>query len=105
MLTIAWLLIASTVSLQPDTTVVLGLMERDLTGDGEPETLRLSWVAFWLGSRLSFTLEPLTRAGGFGAVARSFQLNSIGLGSPSSGSGSSQRRSFSDRQNSSTAFA
>ena len=48
MLTIAWLLIASAVSLQPDTTVVLGLMERDLLAQ----------------------------------IARSFQLNSIGFGSP-----------------------
>jgi hypothetical protein len=34
LLAIAWLLIAPTVWLQLDTTVVLGLVERDLTGDG-----------------------------------------------------------------------
>ena len=39
MLTIAWLLVASTVSLQPDTTVVLGLMERDLFGDSIARSL------------------------------------------------------------------
>ena len=78
MLTIAWLLIASTVSLQPDTTVVLGLMERDVTGDGEPETLRVVGVGptidnldatFTIDSAgkiiYRFTLEPLTRAVGF----------------------------------------
>lgn len=39
MLTIASLLITSTLSVQPSTTVVLGHVERDLTGDGKPETL------------------------------------------------------------------
>lgn len=58
MLTIAWLLIAWTVWLQPDTTVVLGLVERDLTGDGEPETLRVVGVGATIDNLdASFTIE------------------------------------------------
>ena len=41
MLTLATLLMASTLSLQADTTVVLGHAERDLTGDGKTEILRV----------------------------------------------------------------
>ena len=44
MLTKVCMLIASAFALQPDTTVVLGLVERDLTGDGKPETLRVVGV-------------------------------------------------------------
>jgi len=36
-----WLLLASFLSLQLNTTLVLGLVERDLTGDGKPEILRV----------------------------------------------------------------
>jgi hypothetical protein len=80
LLTIAWLMIASAVSLQPDTTVVLGLVERDLTGDGAPETLRVVGVGptidnldatFTIESAgktvYRFKLEPLTRTVGFDA--------------------------------------
>lgn len=80
MLTLAWLLIASTVLLQRDTTVVLGLVERDLTGDGEPETLRVIGVGrtidhleptFTIESAgrtiYLFKLAPLTRTVGFDA--------------------------------------
>lgn len=80
MLTIAWLLIASAVSLQPDTAVVLGLVERDLTGDGKPETLRVVGVGpaidnldatFTIESAgktiYRFKLERLTRNVGFDA--------------------------------------
>ena len=37
-------LIALTIAFQPNTTVVLGLAERDLTGDGKPEVLRVQGV-------------------------------------------------------------
>jgi hypothetical protein len=80
MLTIAWLLIASVISPQPDTTLVLGLLERDLTGDGEPETLRVVGVGpttadldatFTIESAgatiYRFKLERLTRTVGFDA--------------------------------------
>jgi len=76
----ACLLIASAVSLQPDTTVVLGVVERDLTGDGQPETLRVVGVGpaiddlevtFTIESAnkivYRFKLEPLTRTVGFEA--------------------------------------
>ena len=74
------LLIALTVALQPDTTVVLGLVERDLTGDGKPEILRVLGVGptmdnldatFTIASAgrtiYRFTLEPLSRTVGFDA--------------------------------------
>jgi hypothetical protein len=74
---IAWLMIASAVSLQPDPTVVLGLVERDLTGDGQPETLRVVGVGptidnldatFTIESAgnpiYRFKLAPLTRTVG-----------------------------------------
>ncbi len=83
MLTIAWLLIASTVWLQPDTTVVLGLVERDLSGDGKPETLRVVGVGPTIDNLdVTFTIEsegktiyrfkltPLTRSEGFDAGLR-----------------------------------
>jgi hypothetical protein len=83
LLTIAWLLIASTVWLQPDTTVVLGLVERDLTGDGKPETLRVVGVGPTIDNLdVTFTIEsegktiyrfkltPLTRSVGFDAGRR-----------------------------------
>lgn len=83
MLTIAWLLIAWTVWFQPDTTVVLGLVERDLTGDGEPETLRVVGVGptidnldatFTIESAgetiYRFKLKPLTRTVGFDSGRR-----------------------------------
>ncbi len=40
-LAIAWLLLASAVSLQVSTTLVLGRVERDVTGDGKPEILQV----------------------------------------------------------------
>lgn len=83
LLTIAWLLIASTVSLQPDTTVVLGLVARDLTGDGKPETLRVVGVGPTIDNLdVTFTIEsegktiyrsrltPLTHSVGFDAGRR-----------------------------------
>jgi len=79
LLRIAWL-IASAVLFQADTTVVLGLVERDLTGDGEPETLRVVGVGptidnleatFTIESAgkaiYRFELERLTRTVGFDA--------------------------------------
>jgi len=74
---IAWLFIASTLWFQPDTTVVLGLVERDLTGDGKPEILRLAGVGAIDNLDVTFTIEsagktiyrsrlaPLTRSPGF----------------------------------------
>jgi hypothetical protein len=74
------LLIASTVALQPDTTVVLGLVEKDLTGDGKLEILRVLGVGptmdhldatFTIESTgrtiYRFKLEPLSRTVGFDA--------------------------------------
>lgn len=58
MLTLASLLMASTLALQADTTVVLGQAERDLTGDGKPEILRVVGVGptiYDLG--VTFTIE------------------------------------------------
>lgn len=58
LLTIAWLIIASTVWLQRDTTVTLGLVERDLTGDGKPETLRVVGVGPTIDNLdVTFTIE------------------------------------------------
>lgn len=78
MLTIACWLIAWTVALQSDTSIVLGLVERDLTGDGKAEVLRVVGVGttvdnldatFTIESAgrtiFRFTLEPLTRTVGF----------------------------------------
>jgi hypothetical protein len=62
MLTLATLLMASTVALQADTTVVLGYAERDLTGDGKPEILRVVGVGptiYDLG--VTFTIESAGR--------------------------------------------
>lgn len=83
MLTIAWLLILSPVWLQPATTVLLGQVERDLTGDGKPETLRVVGVGptrnnldvtFTVESEgktiYRFKLAPLTRSAGFDAGRR-----------------------------------
>jgi hypothetical protein len=80
---IASLLIASTVWLGPDTTVVLGLVERDLTGDGKPEILRVVGVGPAIDTLdATFTIEsegktiyrmklaPLTRSVGFSGGRR-----------------------------------
>lgn len=82
-LTVALLLMTSIRWLRPDTTVVLGLVERDLTGDGKPETLRLVGVGpttdhldvtFTIESAgkivYRFKLVPLTRSVGFDAGRR-----------------------------------
>ena len=65
--------------LQADPTVVLGLVERDLTGDGKPEILRLVGVGPIDNLSVTFTIEdggktvyqfelaPLTRTVGFDA--------------------------------------
>jgi hypothetical protein len=57
MLTVAWLLIASTVALQSSKTVVLGQVERDITGDGEPETLRVVGIGPTDNLDATFTIE------------------------------------------------
>src|ERR1700704_687840 len=70
--------VASIVVLQADTTVVIGMTERDLTGDGQPEMLRLVGVgrsADSLDVTLSIEsagrtvyrvrLAPITRTVGF----------------------------------------
>jgi hypothetical protein len=67
-------------ALQAQTAVVLGVAERDLTGDGKPEILRLVGtgpaiddlaVTFTIESAgrtiYRYELEPLTRTVGFGA--------------------------------------
>ena len=79
----AWLLIAMTVAFQSDTTIVLGLTERDLTGDGSAETLLVIGVGrtiddlnadFTIESAgttvYRFKLQPLTRTVGFDAGRR-----------------------------------
>ena len=58
MLTLATLLMASTLALQANTTFVLAHAERDLTGDGKPEILRVVGVGpstYDLG--VTFTIE------------------------------------------------
>lgn len=83
MLRMAPLLFALTVALQPGTTIVLGLIERDLTGDGRAEILRVIGVGptsddldadFTIESTgatvYRFKLQPLTRTMGFGAGRR-----------------------------------
>jgi hypothetical protein len=68
---------------QADTTVILGLVERDLTGDGKPETLSVVGVGRTLDSlAVTFSIEssgrtiyrfplaPLTRTVGFDAGRR-----------------------------------
>jgi hypothetical protein len=83
LLTLAWLIVASSVWLQPDKTVVLGLVDRDLTGDGKPETLRVVGVGPTIDNLdVTFTIEsegktiyhfklvPLTRSVGFDARRR-----------------------------------
>lgn len=75
--------IASAVSLQPSTTIVLGHAERDLTGDGKPEILRVVGVGPTIDNlNVTFTIEsagrtiyrytlmPLTRTEGFDAGRR-----------------------------------
>ena len=55
---LASLLIASILWLRPDTTFVLGHVERDLTGDGKPETLRVVGVGPTVDNvDVSFTIE------------------------------------------------
>src|SRR5688572_25188929 len=74
-------LIASA-TLQADTTVVFGVVQRDLTGDGNPETLRLIGVGSTVDSlAVTFSIEsfgtivyrvslaPLTRTVGIDAGA------------------------------------
>jgi hypothetical protein len=66
-----------------DTTVILGVVERDLTGDGKPETLRVAGVGHTVDSLAvtfsieasgrtiyRFSLAPLTRTVGFDAGRR-----------------------------------
>jgi hypothetical protein len=83
LLTIACGLIAWTVVAQPDAGIVLGLVERDLTGDGKPEILRVVAVrtaldnldmTFTIESAgqtiFRFTLDPWSRTVGFDASRR-----------------------------------
>jgi len=77
------LLAASIVAFQADNTVLLGLVERDLTGDGTPELLRVVGVGPATGTlEVTFTIEsegrtlyryelaPLGRTIGFDAGRR-----------------------------------
>ncbi len=58
MLTVATLLVALTLARQADTTHVLGHAERDLTGDGKPEILRVVGVGPSIEDlRVTFTIE------------------------------------------------
>ena len=58
MLTLAALFMVSTLALQADMTVVLGHAERDLTGDGKPEILRVVGVGTTIDDLgVTFTIE------------------------------------------------
>jgi hypothetical protein len=58
MLTLASLLMASTLALQANTTIVLGHADRDLTGDGKPESLRVVGVGPSIDDLgVTFTIE------------------------------------------------
>lgn len=83
MLTLACLLTMSTLWLPPETTHVVASIERDLTGDGKPELLRVIGVGPTIEHLdLTFTIEsegktiyrsklaPLTRVVGFDAGRR-----------------------------------
>jgi hypothetical protein len=78
LLVVMAVLVVSTFALPVDTTVVLGRIEKDLTGDGVPEVLRLVGVGrttdsldvtFTIESAgqivYQFTLDPLTMDEGF----------------------------------------
>jgi hypothetical protein len=78
-----WLPLALTFWLQPDASILLGSVERDLTGDGRPELLRVTGVRSKddrTDATLSiesdgqtlyeFKLAPLTRTVGFDAGRR-----------------------------------
>ena len=47
--------------LQADPTIVLGLVERDLTGDGKPEVMRLVGVGPIDNLAVTFTVESAGR--------------------------------------------
>jgi hypothetical protein len=83
MISVFSVLLVSAVAMQSDTTVVLGMVERDLTGDGKPEVLRLVGTGKTIDSldvALSIesfgktvyrmSLAPLTRRVGFDADRR-----------------------------------
>lgn len=56
------LLLALVAPLQRDTTVVLGSVNRDLTGDGKPETLRLAGTGRSVDSmQFTFTIDDAGR--------------------------------------------
>jgi len=79
-MTVVWVLLVLVMALQAQTTVVLGQTERDLTGDGVAEVLRLVGVGRTVDHlAVTFTIEsagktiyrfelaPLTRTVGFDA--------------------------------------
>ncbi len=58
MLLVATIALAATAALRGDTTVVLGAAERDLTGDGKSESLRLVGIGASVDSlNVTFTVE------------------------------------------------
>jgi hypothetical protein len=85
-LTIAWLLCASAVSLQVNTSLVLAGVERDVTGDGKPEILQVVATGpienlapvFTIQSGgktiYSYKLAPLTLTVGFDGGKRTISL-------------------------------
>jgi hypothetical protein len=85
-LTIAPLVIALAVSLQSSTTLVLGRVERDVTGDGKPEVLQVAATGpienldpvFTIQSSgktiYSYRLAPLTPTMGFDGGKRAISL-------------------------------
>lgn len=88
MRTLAIWLIALSVSLQSDVSQVLGVVVRDLTGDGRPETLRVVGVGRTIDNLdatltiesagrpvFRFTLAPLTRTIGYDAGRRTVSVD------------------------------
>jgi hypothetical protein len=87
MLALVLSILVVNVALQADTAVVLGIAERDLTGDGLPEVLQLLgtgksvdslYVTFSIQSSgqviYRAQLWPLTRTTGFGAARRQLSV-------------------------------
>ena len=85
-LTITWLLLATAVSLQSGATLVLGRVERDVTGDGKPEILQVAATGpienldpvFTIQSAgrtiYSYKLAPLTLTVGLDGGKRAISL-------------------------------
>jgi hypothetical protein len=87
MLALVLSILVANVALQADTAVVVGIVERDLTGDGMPEVLQLLGTGKSLDSLdVTFSIQssgqviyraqlwPITRTTGFGAARRQLSV-------------------------------